>query len=160
LPKRFWEFLNNIACNDAADDGKNNNSHDSDASTSPSSAPLMLTSTVHSVQHSANTLTTKLIIQLHDGMLIESVIMRYDKKTTIPRASLCVSSQVGCAMACTFCATGTMGKIGNLGVAEILEQVIHANRILQTEAGRPSVRNVVFMGMGEVRLRLLVMDGY
>jgi hypothetical protein len=156
LPKRFLEFLNNIAAcdDDAADDDgtKKNKSNNSDAASK--SRLLLTTSHVHSVQHSANTLTTKLIIQLHDGMLIESVIMRYDQKTTIPRASLCVSSQVGCAMGCTFCATGTMGKIGNLGVAEILEQVIHANRILRMEPGRPSVRNVVFMGMGEVRLRI------
>jgi hypothetical protein len=157
LPKRFLEFLNTIAGDDEDaddDDGtKKNKSNNSDASSSSSSSSrlFLTTSTVHSVQHSANTLTTKLIIQLHDGMLIESVIMRYDQKTTIPRASLCVSSQVGCAMGCTFCATGTMGKIGNLGVAEILEQVIHANRILRMEPGRPSVRNVVFMGMGEVR---------
>lgn len=126
LPKRFLEFLKSYTGN-------------------------TLTSRVHSVHNSANTLTTKLVIELHDGMLVESVIMRYDKKTKIPRASLCVSSQVGCAMGCTFCATGTMGKIGNLGVAEILEQIIHANRILRKEPGCPQVRNVVFMGMGEVR---------
>lgn len=126
LPKRFLEFLESYSGS-------------------------ILTSRVHSVHQSANTLTTKLVIELHDGMMVESVIMRYDKKSKIPRASLCVSSQVGCAMGCTFCATGTMGKIGNLGVAEILEQIIHANRILREESGSPQVRNVVFMGMGEVR---------
>ena len=50
--------------------------------------------------------TTKLIIELYDGMVVESVLMRYEKKGD-GRASLCVSSQVGCAMGCTFCATGT-----------------------------------------------------
>lgn len=55
------------------------------------------------------------------------------------RATVCVSSQVGCAMACTFCATGTMGLLGNLTSGEILEQLFHANSIEQ-------IRGVVFMG--------------
>ena len=58
------------------------------------------------------------------------------------RATLCVSSQVGCLMGCTFCATGTMGLIDNLAAGEILEQLYHANQI-------EKIRNVVFMGMGE-----------
>jgi adenine C2-methylase RlmN of 23S rRNA A2503 and tRNA A37 len=53
-----------------------------------------------------------------------------------------VSSQIGCQMGCRFCATGTMGIIGNLSSGEILEQLIHANNITP-------IRNVVFMGMGE-----------
>ncbi|TPX35515.1 hypothetical protein SmJEL517_g02037 [Synchytrium microbalum] len=58
------------------------------------------------------------------------------------RATLCVSSQVGCAMGCTFCATGTMGLVSNLTAGEILEQLYLANKI-------EKIRNVVFMGMGE-----------
>ena len=85
--------------------------------------------------------------------------MRYDKKGS-GRASLCVSSQCGCAMGCTFCATGTMGLSGNLTSGEILEQLVHADQILADEYMTKSdqergnkkidlVRNVVFMGMGE-----------
>jgi adenine C2-methylase RlmN of 23S rRNA A2503 and tRNA A37 len=55
-----------------------------------------------------------------------------------PRLTLCVSSQIGCAMACTFCATGTMGLLGSLTAGEILEQIVHAQRL---EGGR--IRNVV-----------------
>jgi hypothetical protein len=58
---------------------------------------------------SADKTTTKLIVELYDGFVIESVLMRYRQKGA-GRASLCVSSQCGCAMGCTFCATGTMGK--------------------------------------------------
>lgn len=112
--------------------------------------------------------TTKLAVRLHDGHVVESVLMRYINKSGC-RASLCVSSQVGCAMGCTFCATATMGIKGNLTSYEILEQIIHANRILAEEAVEQGVlknndtqqkndaklkklalvRNVVFMGMGE-----------
>lgn len=59
------------------------------------------------------------------------------------RATVCISSQIGCAMKCTFCATGTMGMIGNLSAGEIIEQIVLANTIER-------IRNVVFMGMGEV----------
>jgi adenine C2-methylase RlmN of 23S rRNA A2503 and tRNA A37 len=100
---------------------------------------------VAKVLTSADESTTKLAIQLHDGQLIESVLMRYGPSNSSNsssssnvegnnRASLCVSSQVGCAMACSFCATGMMGLTGDLHYAEILEQVIHAERILAKEA--------------------------
>ncbi|OEU22779.1 hypothetical protein FRACYDRAFT_223610 [Fragilariopsis cylindrus CCMP1102] len=72
--------------------------------------------------------TTKLIIELYDGFVIESVLMRYKQKGS-GRASLCVSSQCGCAMGCTFCATGTMGLSGNLTTGEILEQLVWADRM-------------------------------
>ena len=81
--------------------------------------------------------TTKLLVELHDGEQVETVLMRHERRVT-----LCVSSQVGCAMGCTFCATGTMGLRGNLSCAEILEQLVHAG-------GVEPVRNIVFMGMGE-----------
>jgi adenine C2-methylase RlmN of 23S rRNA A2503 and tRNA A37 len=104
--------------------------------------------------------TTKLAVRLHDDHVVESVLMRYVTKDGC-RASLCVSSQVGCAMGCTFCATATMGIRGNLSSAEILEQMVHANKILAREAKETNmvydnklrqldvVRNIVFMGMGE-----------
>ena len=64
------------------------------------------------------------------GYLIETVIMR----TGTGRVSLCVSSQVGCAAACQFCATGQMGVAKSLSTAEILDQIVLANERLQPKA--------------------------
>ncbi len=86
---------------------------------------------------------TKIVLRTPAGYLIESVIMR----TGTGRVSLCVSSQVGCAAACGFCATGQMGIAKNLSAAEILDQVVHAGERMRAEDR--SVRNIVFMGMGE-----------
>ena len=86
--------------------------------------------------------TTKTLWRLHDGTLLESVLMRYPG-----RATLCISSQAGCGMACPFCATGQGGLDRNLSTAEIVEQFRHAARLMEEEGGRLS--NVVFMGMGE-----------
>jgi 23S rRNA (adenine2503-C2)-methyltransferase len=86
---------------------------------------------------------TKLVLRTPAGYLIESVIMR----TGTGRVALCVSSQVGCAAACEFCATGQMGVAKSLSSAEILDQIVLAGEHLRPE-GR-SARNIVFMGMGE-----------
>jgi 23S rRNA (adenine2503-C2)-methyltransferase len=86
---------------------------------------------------------TKLLFRTDTNMLIESVLLRIASG----RTTLCVSSQVGCAAACDFCATGKMGIAQNLSPAEICDQVLQAGQILAPE-GR-SLRNVVFMGMGE-----------
>ena len=86
---------------------------------------------------------TKLIFTTPAGFAIESVILR----ATTGRVALCVSSQVGCAAACDFCATGRMGVARDLSFMEILDQVTQANRLLRDEGQR--VRNIVFMGMGE-----------
>lgn len=86
--------------------------------------------------------TSKSLWRLHDGTLLESVLMRYPG-----RATLCISSQAGCGMACPFCATGQGGLDRNLSTAEIVEQVRHAARTMEAEGGRLS--NIVFMGMGE-----------
>ncbi len=86
---------------------------------------------------------SKLVFQTADNHLIESVLLR--PKTG--RTSLCISTQVGCACGCRFCATGKMGFARNLSPAEILDQVMQASQIAKAE-GR-SIRNVVFMGMGE-----------
>ncbi|MDT0166273.1 23S rRNA (adenine(2503)-C(2))-methyltransferase RlmN [Actinotalea sp. AC32] len=91
--------------------------------------------------------TVKTLWSLFDGVKVESVLMRYPG-----RATLCVSSQAGCGMACPFCATGQQGLTRNLSTAEIVEQVRHAARALQRGevAGGPGrLTNVVFMGMGE-----------
>lgn len=86
---------------------------------------------------------TKLIFRTAGGLLLESVVLRM----TTGRTALCVSTQVGCAANCAFCATGKMGIARDLTSAEILDQLIQANQLLAVE-GR-SVRNLVFMGMGE-----------
>lgn len=85
----------------------------------------------------------KLIFETKEGYLIESVILRYESG----RTSLCLSSQVGCAANCSFCATGKMKIVHNLSAGEILDQVAWAQKILASEKRR--VRNLVFMGMGE-----------
>ena len=86
---------------------------------------------------------TKLVLRTQAGFAIESVIMR----TETGRVALCLSSQVGCAAACQFCATGQMGIAKSLTAAEILDQIMMAGEHLHSE-GR-AVRNIVFMGMGE-----------
>ena len=86
---------------------------------------------------------TKLLFRTTTGMLIESVILRL----ATGRTSLCVSSQIGCAAACEFCATGKMGIARNLSAAEILDQVLQAGQLLAGEQRK--LRNIVFMGMGE-----------
>ena len=98
----------------------------------PDNGLVTVTSRVAVEQTSGDASTTKLAVQLHDGQLVESVLMRYVSHDG-SRASLCVSSQCGCAMGCTFCATGTMGLSGNLTTSEILEQIVHADRILARE---------------------------
>jgi 23S rRNA (adenine2503-C2)-methyltransferase len=91
--------------------------------------------------------TRKTLWNLHDGVKVESVLMKYPE-----RATLCVTSQAGCGMACPFCATGQMGLTRNLSAAEIIEQVRLAARAARDGVlGGDPVRlsNVVFMGMGE-----------
>ena len=89
----------------------------------------------------------KLVVELASGHRVETVLILHEHKSTASsRCTVCVSSQVGCARGCSFCATGTMGLLSNLGSAEILEQVWHARN--EVIAGY-EVRNVVFMGMGE-----------
>lgn len=86
---------------------------------------------------------SKLLFKTEAGMLIESVILRI----ATGRTTLCVSSQVGCAAACEFCATGKMGIAQNLSSAEILDQVVQTGQLLAAEGRR--LHNIVFMGMGE-----------
>jgi len=86
--------------------------------------------------------TTKILFRGERNQLIETVVMRYEGRTTV-----CVSSQVGCKLACAFCQTGKLGFFRNLGIGEILAQIYVADQILNPEGRR--VTNVVFMGMGE-----------
>src|SRR5690606_5915629 len=87
--------------------------------------------------------TRKLLWRLHDGALVESVLMRYPDRVTA-----CVSSQSGCGMGCPFCATGQAGLTRNLSTAEIVDQVVSLAARAVTEYGQRLSR-VVFMGMGE-----------
>jgi 23S rRNA (adenine2503-C2)-methyltransferase len=91
--------------------------------------------------------TTKLLLRLASGTLVEAVLMQYPDGSGHPRSTVCVSTQAGCAMACVFCATGQMGFERNLAAEEIVAQVVHFARLLR-ERGQ-HVTNVVFMGMGE-----------
>ena len=102
---------------------------------------------------SADGETRKVVLALPDGELIESVLMRYPPRadgTGADRATVCVSTQVGCPVKCTFCATGLMGFARNLSAGEILEQALYFLRWSRRHP--PIVRNVVFMGMGEPML--------
>ncbi len=96
--------------------------------------------------------TQKVLFRLPDGQTIETVLMLYDKRRT-----LCISSQVGCAMGCTFCATAQNGLARNLTAGEIVAQVLYFARYLNDPALPPAmnvtrpthVTNIVLMGMGE-----------
>ncbi|MCP3906368.1 MAG: 23S rRNA (adenine(2503)-C(2))-methyltransferase RlmN [Planctomycetes bacterium] len=88
--------------------------------------------------------TTKFVLQLGDGLETESVILPQRGRTGRLRHSLCVSSQVGCAMGCTFCETGRMGLLRNLSASGIVAQWFAARHELGCE-----ITNIVFMGMGE-----------
>lgn len=87
--------------------------------------------------------TRKLLLRLADGHEIETVIMGYPGRFTA-----CLSSQVGCAMGCVFCATGQMGFVRHLRPGEIVAQALVAQRLLQAD-GEAGLRNLVVMGMGE-----------
>lgn len=87
--------------------------------------------------------TIKVLFHTADGRPVESVMMRYQDG----RRSICVSSQSGCPLTCTFCATGTMAFGRNLTTAEIVDQVLHFRRI-------EPVNHLVFMGMGEPMMNL------
>ena len=94
------------------------------------------------VIESADRQTNKTLFQLQDGQYIEAVLMYYDERRT-----LCISSQSGCGMGCTFCATGRMGFRRNLSSGEIIAQVLYFATIL-AKADK-QVTNIVMMGMGE-----------
>ena len=90
--------------------------------------------------------TKKLVLEAEDGSLLEAVLIPEERRNT-----LCVSTQVGCPLACSFCATGKMGLKRNLVVSEIIDQLMRAREILSDEE---AISNVVFMGMGEPLLNL------
>src|SRR5712691_7783006 len=115
---------------------------------------------VRSELHSKDDRTRKILLELADGKLIESVLMLYPpNRESSARATVCVSTQAGCAFGCTFCATGQMGFDRHLSAGEIVAQVLYFARELRASpwsaAGLPGstpidhVTNIVLMGMGE-----------
>ena len=93
-------------------------------------------------------MTIKHLFKLQDARTIETVVMRYEASSrSRERTTICVSSQVGCPIGCSFCATGQSGFDRNLSEAEIVDQFLHARRELA--AIDRTLTNVVFMGMGE-----------
>ena len=88
--------------------------------------------------------THKYLLALEDAEKIETVLMRFTGRVTA-----CVSSQVGCAMGCVFCATGQMGYTRHLTPGEIVAQAVHVARALRTARDPQRLRNIVLMGMGE-----------
>jgi len=107
--------------------------------------------------------STKIWFQTHDGYMIEAVILYHrqdekynkNKEEKLNRITLCISSQVGCPMGCLFCVTGKLGFKRNLTRDEMVSQIFYANNYIKNKFGKQedgtlfSVRNVVFMGMGE-----------
>ncbi|WP_338253406.1 23S rRNA (adenine(2503)-C(2))-methyltransferase RlmN [Dictyobacter halimunensis] len=115
---------------------------------------------IRSELHSKDDRTRKILLELSDGKLVESVLMLYPPlKESSSRATVCVSSQAGCAYGCTFCATGQMGFDRHLSAGEIVAQVLFFARELRTTpwtaSGLPGstpidhITNIVLMGMGE-----------
>lgn len=99
--------------------------------------------------------TTKFLLRLEDGALVETVLIPSDSREGVRRWTQCLSSQVGCAMGCTFCATGDMGFERNMTMGEILGQILVAREHLgDNRPDWPVLRNLVFMGMGEPLLNL------
>ena len=97
--------------------------------------------------------TEKFLFELEDKGTIETVLLRHrDSKNKEIRNTLCVSSQVGCPVKCSFCATGQGGYMRNLSVSEILNQVYTVERRLRKKD--ESLNNLVFMGMGEPLLNI------
>ncbi len=110
-------------------------------------APLRLE---HRAQASDGTI--KCLFAIASGRKVEAVLIPdFDEEGDPRRLTVCVSSQVGCAMACSFCATGQMGFSENLTAGEIFDQVWELNKIAETEYGR-RITNIVYMGMGEPML--------
>ena len=107
---------------------------------------FIITDTKIKIKQSSSDGTLKYLIEYPDGECVETVLMRFDNRANL---TACVSSQVGCAVNCSFCATGKRGFIRNLTAKEIIEQVL----TIQRDTGL-KVTNIVFMGQGEPLLNL------
>jgi 23S rRNA (adenine2503-C2)-methyltransferase len=109
----------------------------------------LLTSQVAARENSGEG-TMKLALRLHDGLVIECVLMREAAAKGGQRVTACISTQAGCAMGCRFCASGKLGLKRHLTAGEILEQFFHLSELLREDPAGPQwLTNVVVMGMGE-----------
>lgn len=99
-------------------------------------------------QQSSDGSCAKLLLDFGQKVLVELVIMLYQRRQSRSRSTLCLSTQAGCAMGCAFCATGLSGLVRNLSAGEIVAQALTGSRWLH-EQGLGEVTNLVFMGMGE-----------
>ncbi len=99
--------------------------------------------------------TVKFLLTLADGAQVETVLIPSESRVGAQRLTQCLSSQVGCAMGCTFCSTGSMGFERNMSHGEILGQILVARDYLgDVRTDKPMIRNLVFMGMGEPLLNM------
>jgi 23S rRNA (adenine2503-C2)-methyltransferase len=98
-------------------------------------------------QNSKDGATEKFLFRLPDGNAVESVLMHFDEHLGPGRATVCISTQVGCAMGCVFCASGQAGVLRNLRTWEIVDQVLQIQKYIAPRGER--VANVVYMGIGE-----------
>ena len=105
-----------------------------------------VTDTKIKIKQTSSDGTIKYLIEYPDGECVETVLMRFDNRANL---TACVSSQIGCAVNCSFCATGKRGFIRNLSYKEIVEQVL----TIQRDTGL-KITNIVFMGQGEPLLNL------
>ncbi|MBA2479545.1 MAG: 23S rRNA (adenine(2503)-C(2))-methyltransferase RlmN [Planctomycetes bacterium] len=112
---------------------------------SASTTQLPVISAMRTTGDAATGRTTKLLMRLHDGSEVESVLIPRKRGS---HHTVCVSSQVGCRMGCSFCHTAKMGLVRSLEAHEIIAQVVAAGQVARDQ-GAPPPRNVVFMGMGE-----------
>ena len=125
------------------------------------------------LQRSEKDGTRKALLELSDGKTIETVLMprkskKEDQNRQMPlRYTVCVSSQVGCPMACAFCSTGKLGLTRNLTYREIVDQLRYWQKLLWQEGKNEEVENIVFMGQGEpllnydnVKLALQILTKY
>ncbi|PRO66895.1 23S rRNA (adenine(2503)-C(2))-methyltransferase RlmN [Alkalicoccus urumqiensis] len=103
----------------------------------------MQTLEVHSKQVSRDG-TMKFLFRLQDGNLIETVLMRFDYGS-----SVCVTTQVGCNIGCSFCASGLLTKDRDLSSGEVVEQIMHVQKAMDEEAKEERVSHIVVMGIGE-----------
>lgn len=129
------------------DYGKMSNLSKADRAVLAERYPLRLPE-IRREQRSADGTCAKLLLDYGEGILVELVIMLYQRQQSRNRHTLCISTQAGCAMGCAFCATGLSGLLRNLSAGEIVAQVLQGQLWLQRQ-GLGSVTNLVLMGMGE-----------
>ena len=104
---------------------------------------FVINAVIISDQQVSNDRTIKCAMKLHDGNVVESVLI-----PTKSRMTACISSQVGCSLTCAFCATGKLKRLRNLNADEIYDQVALVKNLAETKYNQP-LTNIVYMGMGE-----------